>query len=226
MYARLAQKWAPKDEWQLIDLENSYFIVRFKSEEDRDFALTGGPWIIAGKYLVVQQWHLDFDAKTTKIRLMAVWIRISGLPMQYMDENALTVARDFPGKTYKVDVNSAIQVRGRYARLCVKVDLDKPLRTFLRFGQKVCKLEYEGLDQIYFSCRRFGHRKDFCKSGEMQSMNEESQQVNQTEPSKNVSPPEFGSWMQVPFNPRGRKPGGPQVMLGKLKVCLGRVLIC
>lgn len=45
---RLQQKWSLKDDWKLIDLVNDYFVVKFDMEDDMNFVLTGGPWIIDG----------------------------------------------------------------------------------------------------------------------------------------------------------------------------------
>lgn len=55
LYARLSQKWAPKHAWQLIDLPNDLYVARFADKEDRNFALTRGPWMIEGHSLVLQQ---------------------------------------------------------------------------------------------------------------------------------------------------------------------------
>lgn len=123
MYARLAQKWAPKKDWQLIDLENNYFLARFKSDEDKNFALTGGPWMIAGKYVVVQSWKPTFCPMEESINKMAVWIRISSLPLEFLYPELLTKIGNKLGTTFKVDINTSNQERGRFARLCVEIDL-------------------------------------------------------------------------------------------------------
>lgn len=36
-----------------MDLMNYYFVTKFELEEDLNFALTEGPWIVAGHYLVL-----------------------------------------------------------------------------------------------------------------------------------------------------------------------------
>ncbi|KAK3218143.1 hypothetical protein Dsin_012113 [Dipteronia sinensis] len=49
MLSRLRKKW------QLTDLGEGYYVVRFQRAEDLEFVLTCGPWVIANQYLVVQK---------------------------------------------------------------------------------------------------------------------------------------------------------------------------
>lgn len=67
------------------------------------------------------------------------------------------------GSILKLDVHSAQQSRGKFARICVEIQLDKPLKTHLRFGLKCFKFDYEGLNLICFDCGHFGHNKKGCK---------------------------------------------------------------
>lgn len=64
---RLQSKWRLKGGMNIVDLVNNYFIVIFDLKEDRDFVLTGGPWIITGQYLVMQEWKPSFNAATAQI---------------------------------------------------------------------------------------------------------------------------------------------------------------
>lgn len=68
----LKRKWKLQGPWQLIYLPNDYFVVKFHLHEDMNLALCGGPWIIVGQTLVVQQWKPNFDPFANKITTMAV----------------------------------------------------------------------------------------------------------------------------------------------------------
>jgi hypothetical protein len=46
MLQKLRQKWALIGQWQLTDLKDGYFVVRFQMQADLDFVLTGGPWLL------------------------------------------------------------------------------------------------------------------------------------------------------------------------------------
>ncbi|VVA31373.1 PREDICTED: reverse mRNAase [Prunus dulcis] len=51
----LLHKWDLKGPMSLIDLENNYFFAKFLLVEDMRYVLSGGPWQIAGQYVVTQQ---------------------------------------------------------------------------------------------------------------------------------------------------------------------------
>jgi len=66
------------------------------------------------------------------------------------------------GNVLRVDSHIAMETRGRYARICVQVDVDKSLATAVligKFKQPIC---YEGLQRLCFSCGRIGHLKENC----------------------------------------------------------------
>ncbi|KAL6218937.1 hypothetical protein ACLB2K_012144 [Fragaria x ananassa] len=61
MLRGLRRKWQVKGRWQLIDLPNDFFIIKFNLEEDMNTALCVGPWILVGQTLSVRKWRRDFD---------------------------------------------------------------------------------------------------------------------------------------------------------------------
>lgn len=56
-----------------------------------------------------------------------IWVRFQELPLEVFDEEALSDLGELVGRTIKVDPISIDAYRGRYARVCVEVDLEKPL---------------------------------------------------------------------------------------------------
>lgn len=66
------------------------------------------------------------------------------------------------GNVLRIDTYTASEAKGRFARLCVHIDIDKPLITAIligKFEQTVC---YEGIQKLCFSCGRMGHRRENC----------------------------------------------------------------
>lgn len=158
----LKRKWKLQGPWQLIDLPNDYFVVKFHLHEDMNLALCGGPWIIAGQTLVVQQWKPDFDPFANEITIMAVWVRIVGLPLQFYKEFPMRKIGRLLGNMIKVDKLTLAQVRGQFGRLCVEIDLNKPLVPFVDVEGCRYGVVYEGISMICFNCGCFGHAKANC----------------------------------------------------------------
>ncbi|KAE8719445.1 hypothetical protein F3Y22_tig00109957pilonHSYRG00057 [Hibiscus syriacus] len=57
---RIGLLWQLQGQYQVIDLENDYFLVKFESEQDYIHVLMEGPWTIFGCYLTVQPWSRTF----------------------------------------------------------------------------------------------------------------------------------------------------------------------
>ena len=66
---------------------------------------------------------------------IAVWIRLSGLPIEYYNAKALQHIEKAIGNVLRIDTFTAIESRGKFARLCIQVDVDKPLITTMMIGK-------------------------------------------------------------------------------------------
>lgn len=53
--------WNPQGHFQLMDLENEFYFVRFQEESDFTKVLTAEPWVVFSRYLSVQPWSIDFS---------------------------------------------------------------------------------------------------------------------------------------------------------------------
>jgi hypothetical protein len=89
-------------------------------------------------------------------------VRISGLPIEFYDAKVLRFIGDRIGRTVKVDKNTLTQERGKYARLCVEVDLTKPLLAMSTIKEKKYHVAYEGLHLLCVTCGKFGHYTEGC----------------------------------------------------------------
>lgn len=57
----------------------------------------------------------------------AVWVRFPGLSVRYYDDRVLLAMGTSLGRALKVDQNTRYASRGRFAQVCVEVDLNQPL---------------------------------------------------------------------------------------------------
>ena len=116
------------------------------------------------------------------------------------------------GPILRVDFNTASGTRGRFARLCVQLDLDKPLMRTVRVGKLRLAVVYEGIGLLCFKCGKLGHKQELCPS----SVSAESGGSNATAPA--TVPPEdsftgFGPWMLVTRRKRQTKPDSHQAVV-------------
>ncbi|ONK81627.1 uncharacterized protein A4U43_C01F31250 [Asparagus officinalis] len=108
----------------------------------------------------------------TVIDKTLVWIRITGLNMRYYNESLLLAITAAIGRPVKVDRNTLHANRGKFARICVEIDLSKPVIGRVCILGRWYKVEYEGLHIICKECGVYGHHGKDCLTPRNQSENE------------------------------------------------------
>ncbi|XP_058784964.1 uncharacterized protein LOC131659629 [Vicia villosa] len=224
--------WVRRGVISIIDLSNDYYLVAFSHEDDKKAAMENGPWFIYDHYLTVKDWKPNFKPETESIDEVVVWVRISDLPIEYYDPRALAFFGDRIGKTVKVDNTTRKQERGRYARICVTVNLSKPLVAMLKVQGCCYKIEYEGLHLLCLACGCYGHYKENCPLANTGKNNEGGnsgiggRNLKEIVGDKNLehggSSVESGPWRIVQKQRRGKKLGdswkniAPGSFMGKI----------
>lgn len=115
--------WVKKGIINIIDLSNDYYLVTFSHDQDYTIAMLNCPWFIYDHYLKVKEWNPNFHPQSDTIKSIAIWLRIAELPIEYYDSKVLYHIGNKIGKTVKVDKNTIMHERGKYARICMEVDL-------------------------------------------------------------------------------------------------------
>ncbi|KAK9904544.1 hypothetical protein M0R45_000626 [Rubus argutus] len=93
---------------------------------------------------------------------MAVWVRILGLPVRFFKDFTLEKIGKMLGNVVKIDQVTMAQARGKFARLCIEIDLQKPLKPFIGVADMAYGVVYEGISMICFNCGCYGHAKESC----------------------------------------------------------------
>ncbi|XP_050229293.1 uncharacterized protein LOC126678439 [Mercurialis annua] len=159
---RLESMWNFTQGFDVIDLENDFFLVKLRSGCDVVAVLTGGPWVMLGHYLSVQMWNEEFNCSMGCVHSIQAWIRLPGMPIHYYNKKVLRFIGQMVGKVVKIDYCTELAERGKFARIAVEIDLTKPLVAQFRIDGRLQKVEYECLPRICFNCGKFGHVKDSC----------------------------------------------------------------
>lgn len=66
------------------------------------------------------------------------------------------------GKVTKLDFNTNNEVRGRFARMAVYVNLEKALISQVLVNGVLQRVEYKYLPTVYFTCGHYDHLKELC----------------------------------------------------------------
>ncbi|KAI9077106.1 hypothetical protein K1719_040928 [Acacia pycnantha] len=162
MVKKLRQLWERKGNIEVFDLENEFFLVNFQHSEDYMEALVGGPWVIADAHLSVARWRPEFNPKNERIDSVVAWVRLLDLPAPLFDKKFLLNLGNSIGKAICLDVHIVQRARGKFARMCVELDLTKPLVPEFMVDGQVLKVEYESMGLLCRKCGRFGHLMGGC----------------------------------------------------------------
>ncbi|XP_057451938.1 uncharacterized protein LOC130743727 [Lotus japonicus] len=163
---RLERLWQPMGDMEVIDLDNEFYIIRFSNAADYGHVFNGGPWVIMGHYLVIQQWKPGFVPEEGIPGKVAVWVRIPKFPVEFYGKCFLWRIGNNLGRMVRIDDHTMKVAkdggqsnigneRCRFARICVEVDLRKALVAKFTMNDQTYNVEYEGLNLICFHCGRF-----------------------------------------------------------------------
>ncbi|XP_019200283.1 PREDICTED: uncharacterized protein LOC109193913 [Ipomoea nil] len=224
---RLQNIWRPEASFELITLSQDYYIAHFESLRDYEFAKFEGPWCIMDHYVIVKEWEPNFDPYCDTTEKLLVWVRFPALPIEYFEEQFLIKIAKRVGRPIITDTTTSLISKGNFARVCLEVDISKPLRSKITLEEKAWPIEYEGLHLVCFKRGRYGHRLNQCgmkNSGGSQDQagnTNPQNEANSSNPSKKdthlqqqtSSRPDlstdFGSWMLVTRRDRrGPRRGG------------------
>ncbi|XP_057418637.1 uncharacterized protein LOC130712838 [Lotus japonicus] len=152
MKAKLDSTWKPTAGFELMDVDNGFYLVTFDKDEDKNKVIGGGPWMIFDHYLAVSTWSPEFISPAARVQRTLAWIRIPGLNVAFYDESFLMSVARVIGRPIKVDINTLSGDRGRFARICVELDLTKAVIGRICIEDFWYKVEYEGLHIICTKC--------------------------------------------------------------------------
>ncbi|OMO51138.1 reverse transcriptase [Corchorus capsularis] len=152
IYDKLKELWKLVGRYQAFNLGKGVLLVRFEDRRDYDRVLGSGPWFIGSTSLVARKWVANFQpSELHDARSELVWVRIPKMPSEYFDKPTLVRVGNVIGAFIKLDYHTDNSSRGRFARLCVQVSLDKPLLSHVKIGRTKLDIQYENVAAC-FSC--------------------------------------------------------------------------
>ncbi|MBA0653317.1 hypothetical protein Goklo_020509 [Gossypium klotzschianum] len=128
--------WRTNQPLEIIDLENSYFSVKFQTDEEYLKALAGGPCTIFGHYMIMRPWMPAFSTDQPYPSSLLVWIRLPRLPEGMYTKSLLQFIGNAIGTVTKIDRNTDSTSRGQFVKLAVFIDLGKSLVSKVQIDEK------------------------------------------------------------------------------------------
>ncbi|KAG8378317.1 hypothetical protein BUALT_Bualt08G0124800 [Buddleja alternifolia] len=198
-----------KSLWQLsyelnpVDIGNKFFLVRYRTKEEYEKVLKEGPWMILGHYLTVRKWDPTFEPKNETITSTLAWIHFPDLPIHLFNEKTLTGMGNLIGKVMGIDKHMEQSLR--YARVCVELDLNKPLIPCIKVSKKIRVVEYEGINTFCFKYGAYGHRNEACGTHDKDKENgrtKHREPQSEKDKQKPTIPTGYRPWNIIPPRPR------------------------
>lgn len=75
----------------------------------------------------VTKWHPNFDPYDTHVSKVLAWVRFPCIPIEYYNGSMLLKLGNLVGKALYADNTSLTANMGKFAQVCVDIDLSKPL---------------------------------------------------------------------------------------------------
>lgn len=173
-----------------MDVDNGFYMVKCDLPSDKEKIMSEGPWMLFDHYLAVSQWTPEFALPVARVEKTMVWIRFLGLKLLYYDENFLLALASTVGSTLRVDSNTLNVECGRFARICVEVDLTKPVVGTVNINDHWYKVQYEGLHILCATCGYYGHYTGDCTNPSKPVVRDNPKQTT----SFTAVAPNGGSW--------------------------------
>ncbi|KAI9121220.1 hypothetical protein K1719_008253 [Acacia pycnantha] len=164
MVNKLRQIWERKGNIDIFDLENDFYLINFQHQDDYMEALIGGPWVISDLYLSVARWKPEFNPKRERIESVVDWVRFLNLLAPLFDKKFLLNLGNSIGKAIRLDIHTAQRARGKFARMCVELDLTEPLVPEFNVDGKTLSVVYESLNLLCNKCGWYGHNRVGCEA--------------------------------------------------------------
>ncbi|MBA0760955.1 hypothetical protein Gotri_023665 [Gossypium trilobum] len=107
--------------------------------------------------------NIDYNAMHN--RILFLWKPVNSIRLMDITNGFFRLNfRGLIGKVVKLDIQTDNQTKGRFARLAVYINLEKPLILQVIVDGAVQLVEYEALPTVCFSCGKYGHVKETCPS--------------------------------------------------------------
>lgn len=91
------------------------------------------------------------------------WVRLPRILMVYYDENSLKAIVIYLGQPVTIKSSTTLATQGKFAWVCIEVNLTKPLVGQIVINGRQKRMEYESLRVVCFHCGCYKHTFESCQ---------------------------------------------------------------
>jgi len=147
--------------------DSGWLIYTFSSKNDKLIVLSGGPYLVFGRHMVLKSMPEYFDFAATDMSRVPVWVKFPNLPLKCRSSACLSKFARVIGKPIHCDMLTTSMSRLLYARLLIEVDLVVELPTSINIvlpnGMPLLQsIVYESLPRFCKHCRVLDHTVSIC----------------------------------------------------------------
>lgn len=153
--------WSSVGIVQISNMPNGFFLIRCASHDVMQKILCGGPWTVDGLTLQFFPWQPCFEPSFIKLSRAVVRVQLHNLPVDFWEGETLETTTESFGKFLKVDEHTKSLEHTHFARLCLEIDLSKPLKWSFWLEDNDKKVFvvvlYEKLTMFCYNCGLVGY---------------------------------------------------------------------
>ncbi|KAJ0965564.1 hypothetical protein J5N97_026702 [Dioscorea zingiberensis] len=162
----LSRLWRSYGDFSIADMPNGFFVIRCSTETMAEDLLVDGPWSINGSIFHLLRWKEHFEPMYEKLTTATVWVQLNNMPVKYWEPDHLDTLVNYFGRLVKVDATTQEMGRAKFVRVCIELDLQKPLKKGVWVSTPRSKsfvsILYERLHVFCYLCGVVGHGADAC----------------------------------------------------------------
>ncbi|XP_039815364.1 uncharacterized protein LOC120678302 [Panicum virgatum] len=149
-------------------LGDNCFLITFLQTSGKRRAMDDGPWTISKEALVMADYDESKSIDEVEFTTIPIWIRVARLPMGLMKKEVAIQIGEELGEFMEVDLENDEFAAGRFLRVKVRIEIEKPLRRGIMIDvgegaqERWCPITYEFLPDFCYVCGRIGHTDKAC----------------------------------------------------------------
>lgn len=127
-----------------------FYVVHNLIDEDRIKILTS-KWRIGKEPLPVRTWQPNFHSATTgKEKVIAIWVRLPLLPIEYYSPQTLISIRNLIGETVALDASKSKTLQATAAKICIEANVSSYLPPIICLNGHTQEVIFENLSFFSF----------------------------------------------------------------------------